>query len=437
MNLKINPSTCLNGEIIAPGSKSYSHRVFIAASLAEGVSVIKNPLITGDVAVTMNILRDLGVKIVEASGNRVIVGKGENFFKLNNKTLDCKNSGTSIRIFTALALLVDGGLSFTGEFLKRKRPILPLLESLEALGAEYELSEDKLHVRRVKRICNTINIRGDISSQFITALLMACPKMKCETKEFVALNITSPIVSYPYIKITLDVLKSFSIKVQEVLNEKKVGKYVILNNQRFRPQVYDIPGDFSSAAFIIAATVLSKEDSTVVINNLNFQNPQGDKRIVDILLEMGAKIEVNRDENQVIVNGNLSKYPLKGIEVNCHDIPDLFPILSVVGAFTEKTTLYNAEGLRLKESDRISVMARELTKMGVKIEEKQDQMIVYRCKEIKGSEIEHEKDHRIAMACCVAALNGNSSSHVKNIDIVDDSYPGFIEDLLKLGASIE
>ena len=437
MNLKINPSPCLNGEITAPGSKSYSHRVFIAASLAEGVSVIKNPLITGDVAVTINILRDLGVKIVEASGKRVIVGRGEKFIKFNNKALDCKNSGTSIRIFTALALLIDGGLSFTGEFLKRKRPILPLLKALEALGAEYELSDEILRVRRVKGSCNTVSIRGDMSSQFITALLMICPKMKCETKEFIILEITSPMVSYPYIKITLDVLKSFSIKVQEMLNENRVGKYAILQNQKFRPQVYDIPGDFSSAAFMIAATVLSKEDSTVVINNLNFQNPQGDKRIVDILLEMGAKIEVNNEKNQVVVNGNLSKYPLKGIDIDCLDMPDLFPILSVVGAFTEKTTLYNAEGLRLKESDRISVMARELTKMGVRVEEKQDSLTIYRSDELIGSEIDHENDHRIAMACSVAALKGNSPSLVKNIDIVNDSYPSFIDDLLKLGAEIE
>lgn len=437
MNLKINPSPRLNGEITAPGSKSYSHRVFIAASLADGVSVIKNSLTTGDVSVTMRILRDLGVKIIEASGNRVIVGKGKNFFKFTDMVLDCKNSGTTIRIFTALALLVEGGLSFTGEFLRRKRPILPLLESLKALGAEYELSGDTLRVRRIKDPCNTISIRGDISSQFITAILIACSKMKCETSEFITLEITTPLVSYPYIQITLDVLKSFSVKVQESLNEKKVGKYAILNNQKFRPQVYEIPGDFSSAAFIIAATVLSKEDSTVVINNLNFEKPQGDKRIVDILLEMGANIEVNREKNQLIVKGNLSKYPLKGIDIDCHDIPDLFPILSVIGAFTEKTTLFNAEGLRLKESDRVSVMARELTKMGVKVEENQDKLTIYQCEEIKGSEIEHENDHRIAMACCVAALNGNSSSSVKNIYIVNDSYPSFIDDLLKLGVSVE
>ncbi len=437
MNLKINPSPCLNGEITAPGSKSYSHRVFIAASLADGVSVIKNALTTGDVEVTINILRDLGVKIIEASGNRIIVGKGNDFFNFSDKILDCKNSGTSVRIFSALALLIEGGLSFTGEFLKRNRPILPLLEALEALGAEYKLTEDFLYVRRAKTTCNTINLRGDITSQFITALLMTCPKIKCETKDFITVEITTPLISYPYIQITLDVLKSFSIKVQEALNDKKIGKYAILNNQKFRPQVYQIPGDFSSAAFIIAATVLSKDDSTVVINNLNFENPQGDKRIVDILLEMGANIKVNQETNQVIVKGNLSRYPLKGIDIDCHDIPDLFPILAVIGAFTEKTTLYNAKRLRLKESDRISVMARELTKMGVKIEEKQDKMTIYGCEDIKGSEIDHENDHRIAMACCIAALNGNSNSLINNMDIVKDSYPSFIDDLLKLGAGIE
>jgi len=150
---------------------------------------------------------------------------------------------------------------------------------------------------------------------------------------------------------------------------------------------------------------------------------------------MGAKIDVNKNANLVTVKGGINTYPLKGEDVDCSQIPDLFPILSIVGAFAKgKTTLYNASNLRLKESDRISVMARELAKMGVKIKEKNDQLTIYHCKKLKGSKINHEEDHRIAMACCVAALYAENNSEIKNINIIEDSYPSFIKDLKKLGA---
>ena len=437
MDLIIYPTSDLNGEIIAPGSKSYSHRAFIIASLTDGVSVIHNPLTSGDVGVTIDILKALGVSILESSDNKLIIKRESLDLESNGQMIDCKNSGTSIRIFSALSLIIDGGLSFSGEFLTRKRPITPLLDSLKYAGGEYELSENILKIKRAMKKCETIKIPGDISSQFITALLILASKLKCDDKKYIEIEITTPLVSYPYIKITLDVLKSFGLKVYEKLNDVLIGKYEIPCDQRILPHKYTIPGDFSSAAFIIAAAILSQDGSKVIVNNLNMDNPQGDKRIIDILREMGASINVNHEEKQVIIDGNLSKYPLKGISIDCHDIPDLFPILSVVGAFTDKTVLYNAANVRRKESDRVAIMARELTKMGVKVEEEEDKMIIYRCDTLHGIEINHENDHRIAMACCIAALNAESSSHIKNIEIVNDSYPSFLEDLIKLGVKIE
>ena len=174
MDLKINPTTSLYGEITAPSSKSYSHRAFIAASFGDGVSIIKNPLTLGDVAVTIEILKTLGVTILRESGNSYIVKKGKRFLEPIEETIDCKNSGTSLRLFSALSLLIEGGLSFTGEFLKRKRPIEPLLDALQSLGGEYEFTYQTLSIKRVKKICNKIQIRGVISSQFITALLFLC-----------------------------------------------------------------------------------------------------------------------------------------------------------------------------------------------------------------------------------------------------------------------
>ncbi|TFF98581.1 MAG: 3-phosphoshikimate 1-carboxyvinyltransferase [Promethearchaeota archaeon] len=435
MDVTINPiEDRLMGEVIAPPSKSYSHRAFIVASLADGVSIIKNPLVTGDVEVTINILKILGINILKESENSYLVEKTADSFKSINKSIDCKNSGTSIRIFSALSFFIKEGLSLKGEFLKRNRPIIPLLEALKNLGGEYELKEETLHIERKNFQCNTVKIQGDISSQFITALLIISPLLKCDNKEFIEIEVTTPLLSYPYIKITLDILNSFGINIYEELNAQKIGKYFILGNQRYRPQIYTIPGDFSSAAFIITATVLSSEESRVVIKNLDVQNPQGDKRIIEILRDMGADIEINEVKNQIIVKGGTR---LQGRNIDCSEIPDLFPILSVVGAFADgKTTLYNASNLRLKESDRISVMARELAKMGIRIKEKEDKLTIYHTQTLNGTLFNHANDHRIAMACCIAALFANDNSKIEKMDIIEDSYPTFIDDLNKLGAKI-
>ncbi len=437
MNLKINPIHGLSGEIIAPPSKSYSHRAFIAASLADGVSVIKNPLTSGDVEVTIDILKELKVNILKKSENSYVVEKDKRSFKSINKALNCKNSGTSFRIFSALGLLVEGGLVLTGEFLKRNRPILPLLDALKSLGGDYKISKNEIRVERKQKMCKPIKIRGDVSSQFITALLIVTPLMKCNNVDFIEVEVLSPMVSHPYIGITMDVLKSFGINVQERLAENGNYKYHIYSRQKYRPQVYEVPGDFSSIAFVIAAAVLSDEGSIVKINNVNFEDSQGDKKMIDILLEMGSKIEINQDINQLTVFGKGQKC-LNGIEIDCREIPDLFPILSVIGAFAKgRTVLFNALNLRVKESDRISTIARELSKMGVKVEEEEDRLTIYQCDDLKGSNIQHDNDHRMAMACMIAALFAESPSQIENVEIVKDSYSNFINDLQKLGANFE
>jgi len=436
MDVTINPiKTGLQGEIIAPGSKSYSHRAFIAASLADGISIIKKPLITGDVEITMNVLKSLGVKILKVNGNSYAVKKINESFKSIEESIDCKNSGTSIRIFSALGLIIEGGLSLKGEFLKRKRPILPLLNALKYLGGNFKILDDQIQIKRENQTCQSIKIRGDISSQFITALLIVCPLLNCEKGNYIDIELTTPIISYPYVKITLDVLNAFGINIQEDIKNRK---FTVLCGQKYRSKAYEIPGDFSSAAFIMAAAIISRKSSHVIINNLNVHNSQGDKKIIEILKEMGANIEYNEENSQIIINGNLNKYPLKGIEVDCQEIPDLFPVLSVLGAFAKgKTVLYNASNIRLKESNRMSAIARELSKMGVQVAEEEDKLIVHHCDNLKGTLIDHENDHRIAMACVIAALYADSISKVKNIEIVRDSYPHFIDDLKKLGVNFD
>ncbi|MFX1455152.1 MAG: 3-phosphoshikimate 1-carboxyvinyltransferase [Promethearchaeota archaeon] len=436
MESEIHPLThSLKGEIIAPGSKSYSHRAFIAASLAEGISVIKNPLTSGDAEVTIKNLKALGVKIIKSGDNSYVVKCDKGSFKNPKVNLDCGNSGTTIRIFCALSLLVKGGLTLTGDFLKLNRPIHPLLNALENLGAKYVLSKDSIKIKRKETICKKIEIPGDISSQFITALLIVCPLLICRDSDFIEIELTTPLVSAPFVKITLDVLSTFGINIQA--NFEK-GRFYITNEQNYRAQSYDIPGDFSSSAFIITAAALSKEPTEVIINNLDIDSTQGDKKIIEFLQKMGANIEVDRIKKQVLVKGNLSTNPLNGQEFDCNAIPDLFPILSVVGAFAKsKTVLYNIKHLRHKESDRISSMARELMKMGVKVSEEEDRLTIYHCDELLGTNINHENDHRVAMACTIAALYASSTSKMANIEIMKDSYPTFLDDLIQLGAQIK
>ncbi|MFX1327139.1 MAG: 3-phosphoshikimate 1-carboxyvinyltransferase [Promethearchaeota archaeon] len=436
MDLKISPiSHGLNGEITAPGSKSYSHRAFIAASLADGISIIKNPLTSGDVKITMNLLKSLGIKILERSDNTFIVKRDKDVFRSIKEPLDCGNSGTTIRIFSALSLLIKGGLTLKGEFLKLKRPILPLLEALEQIGGKYNLSEEKLKIKRKKILCNKIKISENLSSQFTSALLIICPLLKCKIKDYIEIEIPTPIVSKPFIEITLDVLEKFGINIQAYL---EIGRFYITSEQNYRSQSFMIPGDFSSAAMILGAATLSKDSSFVIINNLNINNSQGDKKIIEILKSMGANIKINESKNQVIVNGSLKSNPLKGMKIDCKDIPDLFPILSVIGAFAEgETVLYNVSHLRHKETDRVRAMARELSKMGVKVIEEDDKLTIFHTEQISGTTINHDNDHRIAMACSIAALHASSSSQIQNFDIVKDSYPSFFDDLKKLGVQIE
>lgn len=437
MDLTIQPTTSsLSGTITPPASKSYSHRAFILASLAEGTSTIKNPLTSGDVSITMNILENSGVKVKKKTKNIYKVHGTGTLQGDPRDLIDCGNSGTSARIFSALSLIINGGLQLQGEFFRRERPIKPLLDALEQLGAYYSLSQNKLSIHRQKRVCKDINIRGDISSQFITALLFLGSIIKCSEKETIKINLTTPVVSYPYLKITLNIMNEFGLEAQEIRNNSDLVGYKVKTGQKITSKTYTVPSDFSSAAFIIAAGVLTPTDSKINIENLDFEDPQGDKRIIPILREMGAKIHKDIENKRLICYGNIKKNPLNGCQIDCKDIPDLFPILSVIGAFADgKMVLYNAENLRLKESDRISIMARELTKMGVKVEEKQGSLTIYHCDNLKGIRIDHNGDHRIAMACTVAALYAVSESHIESIDIVKDSYPKFVEDLQKIGAS--
>ena len=434
--MHIVPVSSFGGEISSSPSKSFSHRAFALALLATSPSFIINPLTEGDLAVTINFCRMFGAQIIEEPN---IEGKEQcrqyqvippTELETQSEPFNGKNSGTSIRILTALSALCQGDTQIYGMFFDRKRPLQPLLDALAQIGVESETIEDPLGVsiHPVDSHAGPIEIPGDISSQFITGLMILSPHLRgSET----TIMITTPAKSFPYLQITEDILRSFNIQFTGNFTEDLIGSYIIPGNQTFSGITYEVPGDFSSAAFILVAAAINPNEEIITIKNLDMASPQGDKMIVEILKNMGAKLEVDSENKSIKVTGGAS---LQGISIDCSQIPDLFPILCVLGLYASgETYIYNAGHVRLKETDRLMVMTRELGKMGGLLDEAPDSITILGPQLLHGSEIIHDRDHRIAMALTIATLFSDSESTIDSPDVVVDSYPGFWDDLKQLG----
>ena len=353
--------------------------------------------------------------------------------------LDGKNSGTSIRMITALTPLISNEISITGKFFKLKRPLNPLLEALSALKTSWGFLDNNLGIKIKPRNSNAteFKIQGDISSQFITSLLLLAPKLKsAPLNPNSIIKLTTHTVSAPYLKITEDIMTKFGISYKVDLNSENLRRYTIPADQKYQGKTIKIPGDYSSAAFIIAADALNPFPNEVIITNLDPNSMQGDKALIKILQKMNANIKVDELSQSVVIKGG--KF-LDGAKIDCKDIPDLFPILCVIGLFSNNNTiLYNLKHVRTKESDRVAIMIRELQKMGaiLNLTEDDSAIMIEGPQQIRGIEINHENDHRIAMALTVAALYARSESSILKHEIVYDSYPNFFKDLKSLGVYI-
>ena len=452
--MKIQPLSNFEGKIACSPSKSYSHRAFFIALMADTPSYIINPLISGDLEVSIDFCKSLGAKIEELKRSNL---KVENFpsditdsdsiyeiippqnLKSPIGNLDGKNSGTSIRIITALTAIIPDQITLLGKFFKLNRPLKPLLEALSALETSWEYLESNIGVKIKPRYSNAteFKIRGDISSQFVTSLLLLAPKLKSTpSNPNSIILLTTPAVSTPYLKLTEEIMTKFGISFQVDLNSENFMRYTIPADQKYQGKIIKIPGDYSSAAFIIAVAALNPFPSKVVIYNLDPNSMQGDKVLIKILQKMNADIKVDELSQSVKINGG--KF-LDGVKIDCKDYPDLFPILCVIGLFSKgNTILYNLEHVKTKESDRVAIMIRELQKMGAVINSIEDGKVIMieGPQQIHGIKINHESDHRIAMALTIAALYARSESSILNPEIVHDSYPNFFKDLKFLGVDI-
>ena len=419
MNCKVEKSS-IDGKIICPSNKSYTHRAIFMASLADGKSMIKNILKSGDTIATINACKNFGVEIKEEKNSLIIDSPNE--LKLQGNTIDAANSGTTIRIAAAISTLADTKIVLSGDQSLNKRPMQPLLKALESLGAKCSSSNGTPPISILGKIKGgKVKIPGNISSQFISALMIVAPKLE----NGMLLNIQGELVSKPYVDATIMAMKKFNVNVEAEIPYKKY----IIRPQNYKSTTFSIPSDFSSLALLLSAAVLLGENLSIEMTMGDM--PQADEAIIDILEKMG--VVVTLDKNVIKIK---SPKKLDGGKFDLNDSPDLVPAVAILALKTSKPIeIFNVKHVRYKETDRIAILARELTKLGIKVVEKKDGLVLKNSKNLIGADLNSENDHRLFMAFCIAGMYvGNCSvSHPESVKI---SYPDFIQEMKRIGCKI-
>lgn len=415
----ISTKSELSGEILVPASKSHTIRAVAIATMAEGRSILRNPLESSDARSSLRAAVEFGARVNVEKDSWTIDGVGKDISPVAS-FIDVANSGTTLRIFTALASLASHYIYFDGDKSIRKRPMTPLLSALRNLGAFTNTPGDKCPFGISGPLrSGTTHVNG-ISSQFVTALLFAAPLAKGNTE-----IIVDDLHEHPYVEITLDWLRSQNIRFEQ----EGLDKFHVYGNQKYTPFDRQIPADFSSSTFALCAAAIT--GSEVLIKGLDFKDHQGDKEIFSYLQQMGAKIE--HTDNGVKVSGG----DLQGIDIDMNATPDALPAMAVVGCFAKGTTrLLNVAQARLKECDRIKAVTTELTKMGAKITELEDGLIIEHSP-LKGALVHGYDDHRMVMALTVAGLAASGETVVDTAESVNITYPSFFEDFKNLGAKLK
>ncbi len=408
----------LAGEILIPASKSHTIRAVAIAGMAEGKSVLRNPLISSDTISCIDGIREFGAT-VDQNINLIITGT-RGLVKPDCNKIDVGNSGTTLRILTALAALASHPVTFDGDESIRKRPMIHLLSALDKLGAVVDSTGGKCPIRIKGPLKGGRTSVNGISSQFVTALLIACPLAKNNSEIYV-----ENLHERPYLEMTMDWLRKQSIQFEN----RGLDWFKIYGGQKYKAFDLPIPADFSSATFSLCAAAIT--GSEILIKGLDFSDHQGDKEVFKFIEKMGAQIK--HTSKGILVRGN----KLKGIEIDMNATPDALPALAVAGCFAEgKTSLLNVAQARLKECDRISCMTTELRKMKAEVEELEDGLIIRQSK-LAGTNVCGYNDHRMVMALTIAGMASEGETVVDSAESVNITYPSFIEDMKKIGANIE
>ncbi|MFC7057557.1 3-phosphoshikimate 1-carboxyvinyltransferase [Halovenus salina] len=426
MDVTIEPST-VEGSAPAPPSKSYTHRAILAGGYSNSVTVA-NPLMSADTRATIRAVEAFGGDVThDADAGTLEIEGFDGEPTVPDDVIDCANSGTTMRLATATAGLVDGVTVLTGDDSLRSRPQGPLLRALEQLAGRAESTRENGQAPLVvggPLMGGSAPLPGDVSSQFVTALLFA----GAATDAGVDITLQTELKSAPYVDITLDLLDDFGVSARRTGRGFSVG-----GRQRYRRrEPYTVPGDFSSTSYLLAAGAIAGAEPVTVTGV--YPSQQGDEAIVDLLGEMGAGIEWDREAGELSVTADT----LSGIEASVADTPDLLPTLAVLGATAEGTTrLTDCEHVRYKETDRVAAMADALSTMGAAVEEREDELRVDGDEStLQGATLDGRGDHRIVMALSVAGLAAEGETTVTGAEHVNVSFPDFFEALEGIGTEL-
>ena len=408
----------VDSKIQPPGSKSLTNRALIIAAIAEGTSLLTGALDSDDTRVMIDALKVLGVKVEHdtATNQMTVHGCGGN---LPNPTGDLfvKNSGTSIRFLTAMLGIHGGKFSLDGIERMRERPIGPLVQSLNQLGANVIAQSQgqcppvKIDSQRLKGGLSKIS--GNISSQYLSGLMMGAPL----AEQDLVIEIDGPLISKPYVEMTQSVMKSFGA---ECASSKSLDRFVVTGDQSYKACTYAIEPDASAASYFWAAAAIC--GGTATVTGLNKDALQGDVAFVECLRQMGCVVEYSGD--QISVTGPAKQ----GINIDMAHVSDTVQTLSAVALFVEgTTTIRNVAHNRVKETDRICNLAIELRKFGVKVDEFEDGLAIHPGP-LSGADIETYDDHRMAMSLALVGLK-QPGVKIHDPGCTSKTYPDYFDDL--------
>lgn len=401
--------------VTAISSKSEAHRFLICAALGDAPVKIICTDTNADIDATASCLSSLGATIRRENDGFYI----EPIRQINSGTaLDCNESGSTLRFLLPVAAALGANCSFIMRGRLASRPLSPLCEMLEDNGISLTPQGESPLTINGRICCGNYSIAANISSQFISGMLFALSICKGKS----TLKLQGKLESAPYVEMTLDALKAFGAAVSF---DTFTNTYIINGKEKLHsPDTVTVGGDWSNAAFFLAAGAIG--ENKVTVNNIDTSSRQGDREITAILKRMGARIDICGD--------SVTVFPSKlcGVDIDAAQIPDLVPILATVASVASgKTTIYNASRLRLKESDRIESVCAMLSALGADISPTDDGMVIHGKARLLGGQVDSFNDHRIAMSAAVASLVCDGSVNISRFDAINKSYPSFDENFTK------
>ncbi len=428
--LDLQPAMHAKGVVRLPGSKSISNRTLLLAALAQGTTHIRDLLASDDTHVMLMALQKLGVKWEQIGESQDYIVHGvDGSFPVHQADLFMGNAGTAIRPLTAALAVTGGDYTLHGVSRMHERPIGDLVDALNAIGTHIEYTGEPgyppLHIQRGRIHAHEMSVRGNVSSQFLTALLMAAPLMARE--QDVTINVIGELISKPYIEITLNLIQRFGVEVQR----NGWQSFTVKAGQRYiSPGSIHVEGDASSASYFLAAGAIA--GGPVRVEGVGQDSIQGDVRFVEALEQMGATIRMGDNWIEAESNG-----VLRAIDADFNHIPDAAMTIAVVALYADgPSILRNIGSWRVKETDRISAMATELRKLGAIVEEGEDYLKVTPPAEILSAAIDTYDDHRMAMCFSLATLDGaarrGNKERINDPQCVAKTFPEYFEAFAKV-----